>query len=136
MTPNLFLSVHLACTQLAHFASQVCTLLILQLAPFPSAQVPRVQNPTFAPYVLAHFVFCVGIIVVVSAELFIASYCWTQTSQSSKASSVTKNWFNLRYVLLYIKSYIKSCKKTLRKSNFPKGVLHNFMYNLRYDFGV
>ncbi len=31
---------------------------------------------------LAHFIFCIGIILIVSVELFSASYCWTQTLQS------------------------------------------------------
>ncbi len=41
MRSGVHLSVHLACALLAHFASQVRTLSILQLAPFPSAQVGR-----------------------------------------------------------------------------------------------
>jgi hypothetical protein len=36
---GVLLSVHLACALLAHFASQVRTLSMLRLAPFPSAQV-------------------------------------------------------------------------------------------------
>ncbi len=36
---GVLLSAHLACALLKHFASQVRTLSILQLAPFPSAQV-------------------------------------------------------------------------------------------------
>ncbi len=35
MRSGVLLSVHLACALLAHFASQVRTLLILRLAPFP-----------------------------------------------------------------------------------------------------
>ncbi len=41
MHSGVLLSEHLACVLLAHFASQVRTLLILQLAPFPSAKVGR-----------------------------------------------------------------------------------------------
>jgi hypothetical protein len=38
---GVLLSAHFACTLLAHFASQVRTLSMLRLAPFPSAQVGR-----------------------------------------------------------------------------------------------
>ncbi len=38
---GVLLSAHLACALLAHFASQVCTLSILWLVLFPSAQVER-----------------------------------------------------------------------------------------------
>ncbi len=41
MQSGVLLSVHLACALLAHFASQVQTLSMLPLAPFPSAQVGR-----------------------------------------------------------------------------------------------
>jgi hypothetical protein len=41
MRSGVLLSVHLACALLVHFAGQVRTLSILQLAPFPSAQVGR-----------------------------------------------------------------------------------------------
>jgi hypothetical protein len=41
MRSGVLLSAHLACALLAHFASQVRTLSILRLAPFPSAQVGR-----------------------------------------------------------------------------------------------
>jgi hypothetical protein len=36
---DIALSAHLVCTLFLHFASQVRTLLILELAPFPSSQV-------------------------------------------------------------------------------------------------
>ncbi len=52
---GVLLIAHLACTILAHFASQVRTLSILQLAPFPSVQVSRVQVPTFVPYLCTSF---------------------------------------------------------------------------------
>ncbi len=39
MQSGVLLSAHLACALFAHFASQVCTVSILWLAPFPSAQV-------------------------------------------------------------------------------------------------
>ncbi len=41
MWSGVLLSAFLACALLAHFASQVRTLLSLRLAPFPSAQVGR-----------------------------------------------------------------------------------------------
>ncbi len=49
-------SAHLACALLAHFASQVCTLSILRLAPLPSAQEGAKPNICA---LLAHFVFCI-----------------------------------------------------------------------------
>jgi hypothetical protein len=69
---GVLLSAHLACALLAHFASQMRTLSILQLAPFPSAQVGcKTQHLCL----LVHFIVNVGIILVVSVELFTASYC-------------------------------------------------------------
>jgi hypothetical protein len=64
------LSVHLAFALLAHFVN------------FATCALPkcasRAQNPTFFAS-LAHFVFCVGIILVFVVELFIASYCCQQS---------------------------------------------------------
>jgi hypothetical protein len=41
MRSGVLLSAHLACALVVHFASQVRSLSILQLAPYPSAQVGR-----------------------------------------------------------------------------------------------
>jgi hypothetical protein len=54
MWSRVLLSAHLACTLLAHFDSQVCTLSILKLAPFPSAQVGR-KTQLLHPTCALHF---------------------------------------------------------------------------------
>ncbi len=54
MQSGMLVMVHLACALLAHFASQVRTLSILRLGPFPSAQVGH-KFPTFAPYLHTSF---------------------------------------------------------------------------------
>jgi hypothetical protein len=91
----------LGCALLAHFASKdwssqaKCALKIRVHKPSVHLKVPQTDFATCAlpKYagraqksnicaLLAHFVFCFGIILVVSVVLFIASYCWTQISQS------------------------------------------------------
>ncbi len=54
MRSEVLLSAHLACTLFVHFASQVHTLLILQLAPFPSVQVGR-KTQHLQPYLRTLF---------------------------------------------------------------------------------
>jgi hypothetical protein len=64
MQSGVILSAHLACALLAHFASQVCTLSILQFVPFPSAQVGRKTqhlHPTGTLCFLRLMVFINGI---------------------------------------------------------------------------
>ena len=92
----------LGCALLAHFASKVwslqakCALKIgvrrpsAQLKALPhrfcNLRPSQVHKQGAKPNIcalLAHFIFCVGIILVVSVVLFIASYCQTQTSQPS-----------------------------------------------------
>jgi hypothetical protein len=54
MRSGVLLSLHLACALLVHFVSQVRTLSILRLAPFPSAQVGH-KTQHLRPTCALHF---------------------------------------------------------------------------------
>ncbi len=73
--PGALLSAYLACTLLAHFASQA----LCQFCHFCLSQVHKQGAKINICALLAHFLFCVRIILIFAVELFITCYCWPQT---------------------------------------------------------